>query len=408
MRYPLTIVGIGKTRRAGLCTAALNAIQEADQLWGSAALIDLFPEVETQKIVIDRNFREKLPSLLDRGSDEKIVVLGSGDPLFHGIGATIMQHFPAEQVKLYLQPTFIQEAFAMAGIPWSDAVLLSAHADFLPSFLGYVRRYRKIGILCGTEKTESTPANLAARLLKAGLNDLIVTVCGNIGSADSEVFFQGTVEACAGMDFPVLSVMLIEHASDWQPAAEGIVRPDDAFVHRRGLITKRDIRALCFSRLAIQPEALVWDIGAGSGAVSVEAAERAWRGQVIAIEKEPDLIECIQLNQQRFSIENLRIIQGSAPDALSDLPQPSAVFIGGSGGNLTGILDHLLMRRQTAPFKLVMTFALIENLIDALNWAKAHEIAADTIQAGIHETVQTGSGTRLVPKNPIFIVEMTF
>ena len=134
--------------------------------------------------------------------------------------------------------------------------------------------------------------------------------------------------------------MLIRDAG-WQPRPAFAPRPDEAYAHRAGLITKADVRALSLARLALRETDCVWDIGAGSGALSVEMAELAWRGRVFAVESDPENLGFIEENIRRFGALNVTVVAGRAPGALTDLPEPSAVFIGGTGGEMEGILAHV-------------------------------------------------------------------
>ena len=403
MQTKITVIGMGREGLEGLGQRARDAIAAADQLWGSAALLALFPDVSAPKTRIDRNIRTQLLQLANRGDNERVVMLGSGDPLFHGIASTLLRELPGEDLIILPQPSYLQEACALSGMSWEDMVFLSAHTGIGTDFLGRIRRSRKVGLLCGTAASGATPADIARRLIEAEMDDLTVSVCSDIGSAD-EAVFQGSLHECAERDFPQQSVMLLAHAPGWRPAAEGTCRPDDAYQHRNGLITKQDIRTLCFARLELAPDMTVWDIGAGSGAVSIEAAERVWRGSVVAFEKDPENVGYIHENQRRYAIDNLAVVHGVAPAVLADYPLPDAVFIGGSSGP-AAILDALFSRREK-PLKTVMTFTLLENLLETVTWCRAHGVSFSLIQAGIHESVLTGGGMRLVPKNPIFILEM--
>jgi precorrin-6Y C5,15-methyltransferase (decarboxylating) len=159
--------------------------------------------------------------------------------------------------------------------------------------------------------------------------------------------------------------------------------------------------------MKIRPKDIIWDIGAGSGALSIEAAERAWKGKVFSFEKDPGCIEFIRQNKERFSAQNLEIIPGTAPEILKDQPLPQTVFIGGSGGNLLQILDHLA-EHLPRPWNLVMTFAILENLTAATYWCNSRKLVPEILQADLKYAAKIESGMRLVPQNPIFILSLSF
>jgi len=193
---------------------------------------------------------------------------------------------------------------------------------------------------------------------------------------------------------------------DWQPPALAAPRPDDAYAHRNGLITKADIRALCLSRLALREMDMIWDIGAGSGAVSIEMAEQAWRGQVFAIEKDPEGLAFIRQNMARWGALNVEVVAGEAPAALAGLPAPSAVFIGGSGCQLETILRQVAQAALPG-CRVTATFALLENMLEAFQWMKGAGWNPSLAQAQLAYGAAIAEGTRLVPVNPVFIVSGT-
>lgn len=404
MKHPLTVVGIGAEGRSGLGERALSAIFAADRISAPADLLGLFPELTAGKINIEPDLQQTLTALPFRRDDEKIVFLASGDPNFHGVGVLLRRRFPEETVEILPQASMLQEAFARAGISWADAVFLSAHTHLGPSFFGWLKRARKIGLLCGVRPDENTPAAISAKVLACGIRDMDVYVYGNFGYPD-ETHFHGTLQECCEKTFPSRSVLLLIHTASWQPVSDSVCRPDDAYAHRNGLITKQDIRRLCLERMNLTPGSAVWDIGAGSGAVSIEAAERAWQGTVSAFEKDDENLSCIALNRERFHIPNLTIIPGSAPESFSELPLPDAAFIGGSGGRAIEILDSL-NSKHVKKVNVVMTFVMLDHLAETLRWCRERSVMPEVIQASINDGVFCGESIRLVPKNPVFILSL--
>ena len=205
------------------------------------------------------------------------------------------------------------------------------------------------------------------------------------------------------MKFDPLNVLLLVHDEHWAPRSLFAPRPDDSYAHRRGLITKADVRALVLPRLALCETDIVWDIGAGSGALSIEMAEIAWRGQVYAIEQDNENAGYIRENLRRFGVLNVEIVEGHAPDALQNLPQPSAVFVGGSGGEMASILQAV-GRMANPDCQVVANLATLENLLETIGTMREFNWAPEVIQANLARGSEIGALTRLAPLNPVFIV----
>ena len=401
VRQSLTIVGVGTAGRQTLSEETLALINSADELWGSPRLLEMFPET-THPVTLEHELTAQLKTLAERSPNRKIVLLASGDPGFYGLGSKLRKMLPDEKLQIIPQPSTIQEAFARADLSLEGAFFLSAHQDIPTELHGALRRYARIGLLTGPK---ALPQRIAQRVLSYGLNDIRVVVCSNMGLSD-EAFFNGTLEECAAREFSALSVILLIEPDNWQPEALDICRPDEAYAFCNGLITKHDIRALALQRLKLRETDVFWDIGAGSGALSVEAAEHAWNGRVYAIERNTDCLGLISENRNRFGVDNLEIISGSAPEALANLPTPDAVFIGGSGGCLEAILNALETTGKK-PLRLVMSFVLLEHVCSALLWFRTQGIEPELVQIAISNSSLLAGNTRLVPQNPVFLLSGT-
>ena len=399
---PVTIIGLGIHGLHELPETARERIQQADELWGGERHLEQAHAYTGKKVKIDRNIQQTLKTLTQRAENAKVVVLASGDPAFFGIAATILKVLPPDEVEILPQASTLQYAFAKCAIPWQDAALTSAHARPLSEVIGLAKRHAKLGIL--TDPTQ-TPAVIAAQLLAAGIPDCRAIVCENLGLEDERIT-DSQLSVITDKTFSPLNVLLLIQDEHWQPAPVVQHRSDDAYSHQRGLITKQDVRIISIQRLGVRETDIIWDIGAGSGAMSVEMAELAWRGQVYAIEKKDENLQCIHKNKDRFAIHNLQIITGEAPQALAALPQPSAVFIGGSSGKLSAILDsiHDIINQ---PCRVVANFTLLENLMEGMQWMKDHGYQASFTEVQFSYSSPIGNGTRLAPINPVFILHGT-
>ncbi len=399
MKKPIWVVGMGLADEGSLTPQAREIIQAAQVLIGGKRLLSSWKSYPAEKITIGANI-DKIINRLKGREHEAIVVLASGDPGFHSIAGTILKHFSPQEVRILPNVSSLQAAFAKIGLTWDDAVFTSAHAHSLAQVIGWAKRSPKLGIL--TDQT-NTPARIASTLLDAGMPDCRAVVGENLGTADEDII-DTKLSDLVGRDFETLNVMLLIQSQDWRPEPVFSRRSEESYAHRRGLITKADVRALSIARLNIRPTDTVWDIGAGSGAVSIDMAALAWQGKVYAVEKDSENLAFIHENRRKHGTLNLEIIAGVAPEALNGLPQPGAVFMGGSGGKLDEIL-HFVDKAASGQCRVVSTFVTLENLHRA--YAKMQSLGwqAQFSQINIAHSKPIASLTRLEPINPVFILQ---
>lgn len=396
---PVNLIGIGPEGAAGLSEELRELIARADEVWGGERLLDAWPDISARRVPLGGGLMETLQNLKERPPQRKVVILASGDPLFYGVAASVLKILPEDEVRIYPQVSSLQIAFARVRLPWQDAALTSAHARPVCEVIGLARRYPKLGIL--TDPVQ-TPAWIAAQLLAARVPDCRAVVCENLGHSDERITDTRLVEL-VGKTFSPLNVLLLVHDPGWKPAPAFAPRPDSAYRHKNGLITKRDVRILSLARLELCETDLVWDVGAGSGALSVEMAELAWRGRVFAVERDAECLACLRENVTCWGAANVEIVAGRAPQALAGLPAPTAVFIGGSGGQLTEILERVEAAARPG-CRIVANFALLENLLTGLSWMRAHGWRPELNEAQFSYGAPTGEGIRLAPANPVFIL----
>jgi len=401
MAHKVLVVGVGSEGPAGLPLVLQNRIAQADLLCGSERLLKHWAGLQVEKMIIRANIPELVERLRRRG-EARVVVLASGDPCFYGIAGTLLRYLPADELEIVPHVTSPQLAFARAGIPWSDAIFTSAHARPLAEVVGWARRAPKLGILTDHKHT---PALIAKTLLAAGIEDCRAIVAENLGLPDEQLT-DTHLSALPGMEFSPLNVLLLIHDPDWRPQPVFAPRPAEAYAHRRGLITKAEVRTLILARLALSETDIAWDIGAGSGAVSIEMALLAWRGRVFAVEQDAENLAYLRENISRFGVLNVEVVAGSAPAALEGLPQPDAVFIGGSGGQMQGILD-VVCRRLRPGGRIVLSVVTLENLNEAVSGLKARGFAAEMTLVNVARSKSIADLTRFEALTPVFVVTGT-
>jgi precorrin-6Y C5,15-methyltransferase (decarboxylating) len=243
------------------------------------------------------------------------------------------------------------------------------------------------------------PADLCRQLDEAGLGDLQVCV-GERLSYEDEKITKGTAAEFTEADFHPLSVMLAQPAPSAGDITPGI--DDGQFLRGDIPMTKQTVRAAILSKMRVRKAETIWDVGAGTGSVSVELAMKAAKGRVWAVEREPEGCQLIEANKEKFGVWNLQVISGSAPEALQELPAPDRVFIGGSGGNLESIIDTALKKNETA--LICVSAIVLETMADTIRMMTERGMDTDMIQVCVNTSKTIGSRHMMMAGNPIYII----
>jgi precorrin-6Y C5,15-methyltransferase (decarboxylating) len=403
MPNKILVIGVGAEGVAPLAPTLKARIVAADWLVAGERLLrtlaeESAPKPDALRITLKSNIAEVVARLHRRG-EARVVVLASGDPGFFGIAGTLLREFPAQEIEIVPQVSSLQLAFARARIDWSDAILTSAHARPLAEVVSWAHHAHKLGILTDSQHT---PAVIAKAMFAAGIEDCRAIVAENLDLPE-ERLTDTCLSDLLDRQFAPLNVLLLIHDAIWAPRALLAPRPDAAYAHRSGLITKADVRTLSLARLALRETDTAWDIGAGSGAVSIEMAELAWRGCIYAVERDPENLGFLRANVTRYGALNVEVVPGSAPEALAGLPAPNAVFIGGTGGSLAKIIAYLAST-ATLGCRVVVNLATLEHLQQTLSMMRDLAMYPELTQVNLAHGEPIAQLTRLVPLNPVFIV----
>ncbi|NJO41457.1 MAG: precorrin-6y C5,15-methyltransferase (decarboxylating) subunit CbiE [Cyanobacteria bacterium RU_5_0] len=427
---PIYVVGIGLEGAVGLTDSVRQLVEQATLLVGSPRHLSYFPNYEGDRLILD-GFREAIATIRhyltkSTPSDSpipssphlltpspSIVILTSGDPLCFGLGRLLLAELPPEQITFYPYLSAIQLAFSRVKVPWQDARIVSVHGRSLDSLTQALQQgAEKIAIL--TDKT-NTPGAIVHHLRSLDLPSRYqVWVCENLGGSDERIQYFAPEDAI-DPPFAALNVVILLRSSEISPldlqSLPTLGLPDQSFLSfsdRPGLMTKREVRLLILGELALRPDQIVWDIGAGTGSVSIEIARLFQGSQIYAIEQTAAGITLIQQNSQRFQVSQITPVHGTAPDALHSLPNPDRIFIGGSGGNLAEILT--VCRQMIKPNGvIVLALATLEHLSIALAWLKA-QTPSDwqhrLLQVQLSRSVPIASLTRFTPLNPVTLLTL--
>ncbi len=364
-------------------------------------------EVQKNRGAELKDFRNSEPS-----GFRAIVLLASGDPMFFGIGRRAVKEFGKDMVEILPDLSSIQIAFSRIKEPWDDAFLMSLHGGPDPEkrrrlpyeirdipFL--LQRYNKIAILTDMENNPSEIARVLNLSPIAHSLLPVMYVCERLGYQDEKIT-EGSPEEIEGMTFSEPNVVIIQRSDDRIQRTDIVFGlKEDEITHSKGLITKDEVRAVVIHKLRLPQKGVLWDIGAGSGSVSIEAARVCPGLKVFAVEKEREQINYIRENKERLNAPNIEIVEGEAPDVLNGLPLPERVFIGGSGKRLKEIMDYAI---KTKVKLIVVNASTIETMTDAIQCFENHGFNVAISEISVSRAKTIAGKKHMGALNPIFII----
>lgn len=403
LRRPVTVIGIGDDGCASLTSRAVNAVARAQVLVGGARQLDFFREFTGEKLVLKGGLSGVLGRVAELAEEQNVAILASGDPLFFGVGTQVVRALGAENVEIIPQPSSMQLGFARAGLEWREARFISVHGRPL---VGVVARLRAASRALIFTDQENNPARVARHLLEYGQREWQAWVCENLGGADERVR-QLSLEALAELTDirPLNLLILARNEGTFRAPSVVPFLHEDAFAKRvpkKGLITKLEVRLLSLAKLGLTAESVVWDIGAGSGSVAIEAGLLAPEGRVYAIEVDPEGVSICEENVRAHGADNVTVIAGRAPEALAELPTPDAVFVGGSKGSLVPIIDAALERLAPGG-RLVINAVTLENAAEAYQALRGRGLVPDVTLLQVSRAEPLAHYLRYEALNPIQI-----
>jgi len=329
------VIGVGVEGEEGFSQKVLDLIGQAELLMGSASQLELFQDSTAEKRVIGETLGEYVEEL--KKTNRRVVILASGDPLFFGIGRDLLRNLPEERLQFVPNVSFVQYAFAKIKEPWDDAVFVPTQGRLVKKVVDRIVANDKAAVLTGES---ITPKAIAAELIERGRDGFRAFLCENLGTSQERIVdtsVRGLLETPAA----ALNVLIL--IKEYEASGEGYIPtlgiPDEEFAGVKKQMTREEIRVITLAKLKLRHDMTLWDIGAGSGSISIEADHLLPNGRIFAIERNPQYLGFMKENLKKFNVRNVVPINGEAPRCLEDLPDPDRVFIGGSGGNLWEILQ---------------------------------------------------------------------
>jgi len=361
----VSIIGIGDDGLDAVPESARQLILNADLLVGSDRTLALVPEAGGKRMTVGADL-DQVVDQINAAGEVKTAVVVSGDPLFYGLARFLCDRLGQDRCEIVPHVSSMQLAFARVKQSWDEAYLTNLAQHTVETVVERVRTAEKVGLFTTEQRG---PAEVAQAMLDRRIDYFTIYVCENLGARNERVT-RGSVAEIAGQSFQPLNVMvLVRDTEAPDRPREPLVRslfgnPDEVFVQstpKHGLLTPAEVRAMALAQMALDSRSIVWDVGAGCGSVSVEAAQLAPGGKIFAIEQDADDIALIEENASRFGVKNVSPILGKAPEVWADLPDPDAVFLEGSGREVVRIAE-LAFDRMRPGGRLVANLVSIEAL----------------------------------------------
>ena len=413
------IIGILDDGKQSLTASSLQHIIDADVVIAGKRLLSVMAdEIQMETECHDlTGHLSQVPGWITQAQnkDKKVVVLATGDPLCHGIASYLIKKIGSHKIEVSPNLSMVQLACAKLGIAWQTCQIGSVHSEDTGEWvLGANPEhtlYKALQLLRQSNLTaiytspENTPDRIARMLQIEDLSGDYELAVAECLSQEKETVSQWlTVDEAASSQFSDLNIVVLRKKPTTEDALFGL--PDERFKQRKpdkGLITKREIRAVSLACMSLKLDSIVWDIGAGSGSIGLEAARLCLQGHVYAIEKNTDDTLIALSNKTSLQVTNYSLVQGKAPEGLNLWPDPDAVFIGGSGGELRELI-LLCMERLKNNGQLVMNFVTFENLNTAMETLKKISAQWDVVQLQASRSKPILSMQRLQAENPVWIV----
>jgi len=397
----VTVIGMGMSSR-DLTSAHLDLIRAADVLVGGKRHLEAFKDIPAKKMAITKKLTVLVHSIKKAMTSKRVVVLASGDPLYYGIGPRLINALGAKNVAIYPNVNSVAAAFARIGKPWQDVQVVSLHGRGNEQNL--LESLRGIAPVAVFTDPQNTPVRIAGKLLKAQISGYDMWVCEQMGT-DHEKVKRYTLRDAVRRKFTSPNMVVLQGTKSASPvdAELSLGTPDHLFVHERGLITKAEVRTVSLSKLKLEAKHVLWDIGAGSGSVAIEASLFVTQGKIIAIEKNADRVTQIVRNGERFNVANIRVVRAEYPVDTVRLPAPDRIFIGGAGRNLRAVIKAGASRLKKNG-RMVINTVLLANIEAALKALQQAGFTSEVVQVQVSRSKDMPWSARMEAQNPVWII----
>ena len=392
----ITLLGIGMGSEQTLTIQGKKAVQMADLIIGARRMADAVCE-PGQAVLYEYRSEVIAGYIKDHPEYENIVIALSGDVGFYSGARKLLEALRGQDVEVICGISSVVYFMSRIGLSWDDAKITSAHGKNC-NLVSMIKQNQKVFSILGTG---SAVAELARKLVKYQMGDVILYIGENLSYPDEKIC-QAKASELVSYEGQALSVVCAYNENGRAAfSTHGIA--DEEFIRGKAPMTKEEVRSVSLSKLKLHRDSVCYDVGAGTGSVSVEMALRADQGQVFAIEKKEDAVELLYENKQKFAVDNLEIIKGEAPEALKELPVPTHGFIGGSSGNLKEIVALLLEKNRNV--RIVINCITLETISEGLEVLKEYDFAErEVVQLAASRSKELGRYHLMMGENPIYII----
>lgn len=394
MSHKLYVIGVGPGRSDQLTLAARETINSAGLVVAAPRHLPL--AAPTPRTLVMGKFGETFDAIRKALETRSVALLVSGDTGVYSLLPLVKKNFPAEIIEVIPGISSLQTLCALTRTTWIDAVILSGHGRQISEakVLDAADQNAKVIFFCGPEWP---PHRVCRLLVAAGMEGLKVTV-GERLSYDDQRVASGRPSDLAGEEYDDLALVLIENPAPWTPPTG---RPrDDDFIRTNVPMTREVVRSAVIDELRLEKDSTLWDLGAGTGSISVAAALICRDGHVCAVEKKPDAVDLIERNVAKFHLHNLSVHAGDNLELLPSLPRPTHVFIGGSGAETPDILRAIAALgpgiRVVVSAVAFKTYAAASEILDSPIYADF-----DALQVAVSHAKKVGSTHIMAALNPI-------
>ena len=420
----LLLIGMGMGRD-DLSPKVLRWLERAEVLAGGKRHLDSFQEFRGEKIPLASTLEKFIEHLDHLSRERRTAVLASGDPFYFGIGRRLVRALGRERIIAFVNITSVQALFARLGEGWEAVEVLSLHGgsrSLQPA--DWLRTVRSSATVALFTDPQHHPGWIAQQLLDAGMAERSLIVAEDLG-LPTENIERLSLEETRNRSFSPLNLVVITAAdpavdsgnstgtAGWKACSTSTAGqsfpvfglPESAFEHEAGMITKMEIRAVVLAHLQLRPGLIMWDLGAGSGSVSIEAARLAPLQQVIAVEKNRGRFEALRQNVKNLGGPEAQVVFGSAGDVIDQLPDPDRVFIGGSGDELPGLLERVAQRLRPGG-RVVQTVVSLDTLDTVRSFWRGKPSEISITQLQVNRSTAISESLRFEALNPVFVVSV--
>ena len=398
---PVNVIGMGLSPR-DLTDAHLALIREADILAGGRRHLTYFKDTKADQYEITAGLDDLIRTFKRLQRRKSIVVLASGDPLYYGIGQRLVRDLGPDNVVLHPNVTTVAAAFARLKLPWAGVPAVSLHGrENIAPLMESLQQNERVAVFTDPKRH---PGWLAGQLQAKDCGEYEICVLERLGTPEERVaWYDLPAAATKRFKDPNLVVIQRRKVVPTEKREPSLGMPDAWFEHERGLITKAEVRAVTLAKLNLKSSHVFWDLGAGSGSVSIEAGLFIKRGKIFAVEQNAARVGQIKRNKKRFGVKNLTVVEAVLPDGLEALPDPDRIFIGGGGRNLSKILRQAGERLAPGGVVVVNT-VLMDSIQTACQTLKKMKFKTSIVQLQVQQGRAMPWGERMEAENPVWIV----